>query len=248
MRNAVTAASSAAATLERRDRQPEIMDQPGLDAGLHSQALDGLQLINRLSRTAAGLWGPVRALARELPDLRPLRILDIASGGGDVALGLAHAAARDGIAVAIEGRDISPTAIYYANNLAERLAITNVAFHECDVLRDPLPDDFDVITCSLFLHHLSEQDAEQLLRRMTASARQLVVVSDLRRTRIGYFLAQLVGRVLTRSPVVRVDAPLSVAAAFSCEEAFELAARAGMVGATIVKRWPQRFVLSWRRP
>src|SRR5262245_26469447 len=105
------------ATLDRRDRQPEVMDQPGLDARLHCQALDSLQRINLLSRTAAGLWGPIRELAREFAFAQkrmddcpqPLRILDIASGGGDVAIGLARAAERAGVNVEIVGCDVSPT-------------------------------------------------------------------------------------------------------------------------------------------
>jgi 2-polyprenyl-3-methyl-5-hydroxy-6-metoxy-1,4-benzoquinol methylase len=247
MKYAVSAPSFGAATLEQRDRQPEVMDQPDLDVRLHTQALDGLQLINRLSRTAAGLWRPIGELARESPEQRPLRILDVASGGGDVAIGLAHAAARDGVAVEIEGCDISPIATGYARDLADRLGMTNVSFHTSDALHEPLPTDVDVITCSLFLHHLTEADAERLLRRMAASARRLVVISDLRRTRLGYFFAQFVGRVLTRSPVVRVDGPLSVAAAFSCEEALDLARRSGLEDARITRQWPQRFLLTWRR-
>lgn len=243
-------------TLDRRDRQPEVMDQPGLDAQLHGQALDSLQRINRLSRTAAGLWGPIQALARESVHAeqredappQPLRILDVASGGGDVAIGLARAAERAGIAVEVEGCDVSPTAVRYARDSAARLGMTNVTFRECDVLRDPLPAGFDVVTCSLFLHHLAEDEAERLLRNMSTSARRLVVISDLRRTRLGYLLAQLVCRVLTRSPVVRVDGPLSVAAAFTSREALQLAERSGMAGAQIARRWPQRFLLTWRRP
>ncbi|MSR57997.1 MAG: methyltransferase domain-containing protein [Planctomycetaceae bacterium] len=235
-------------TLQIRNRQPEVMDEPELDGGLHVAALDSLGRINRLSRTTAGLWGPICNLARESLGQGSLRILDIASGGGDVALGLARRAAKAGIAVEIEGVDISPRAVYYANAAAARQQLTNVAFHARDVLAEPIPHDiYDVITCSLFLHHLDESDAFHLLGNMAGAARRLVVVSDLRRTRLGYFLACLVSRTLVWSPVVRVDGPLSVAAAFTMDEARELARKSGLGGAVISHQWPQRFLLTWRR-
>jgi len=75
----------------------------------------------------------------------------------------------------------------------------------------------------------------------------MVVVSDLRRTRLGYAMACVACRLLTRYPIVRVDGPLSVAAAFTIEEARDLAARAGLTGTKISPRWPQRYLLVWRR-
>lgn len=235
-------------TLERRNRQPEVMDQPGLDPVLHGDALQSLRRINWLSRTIAALWSPIAQLAAESPTTRPLRILDVASGGGDVAIGLAREASRAGVAVEIEGCDISPAAVSFARDAAERGGLSNVTFCERDVLLDLLPTGYDVLTCSLFLHHLDETEAGHLLRDMSRVAGRLVVVSDLRRTRLGYFLACLVSRLLTRSPVVRVDGPLSVAAAFAECEVRELIERSGLAGATIRRCWPQRFLLTWRRP
>lgn len=235
-------------SLQLRNRQPEIMDEPDLDGRLHVEALGSLGRINKLSRTTAGLWGPIRDLVRESPESEPLRILDIASGGGDVAMGLARRAAAAGMRVQVEGFDISPRAVVYANAAAASQNLNNVSFCVRDVLAEPIPpDEFDVITCSLFLHHLEERDAQRLLANMAGAVRKLVVVSDLRRTRLGYLLAWLVSRTLVSSPVVRVDGPLSVAAAFTMDEARALANKSGLRGAAISQRWPQRFLLTWRR-
>ena len=81
-----------------------------------------------------------------------------------------------------------------------------------------------------------------------SAARRLVLVNDLRRTRFGFALAHLACRLLTRSPIVHHDGPLSVRAAFTSEEALELALEAGLAGAMISHHWPQRFLLSWRKP
>ena len=65
------------------------------------------------------------------------------------------------------------------------------------------------------------------------AARQLVLINDLSRCGTGLLLAHLAGRLLTTSDVVRIDGPLSVRAAFTPAEAAQLAARAGLAGATV---------------
>ena len=240
--------ASGLASLATRNRQPELMDQPGLDAGLHAHALQSLSRINWLSRTSAIIWSPIRQLVLEASPRRPLRILDVACGGGDVALELARRAHRAGIAVHVDGCDISPVAVNYARDAAVRRHASNVGFFQHDALRNPLPADYDVVTCSLFLHHLDDHDAGRMLRSMAAAASQMVVASDLRRSRWGYALAWIACRALTRSPIVHVDGPLSVAAAFTLDEARKLATEAGLPGARVSRHWPQRFLLVWRKP
>jgi hypothetical protein len=83
---------------------------------------------------------------------------------------------------------------------------------------------------------------------MARLATRLVLVNDLVRGPAAYALAWLGTRLLTRSPVVHLDGPRSVAAAFTLREARELAERAGLHGARIDRRWPCRYLLAWRRP
>src|SRR5487761_1574136 len=219
-----------------RYREPEWMDQPGIDRELHDRALAGLRRINRISGTTGLLWRPIERLAKELAG-QPVRILDLASGGGDGAVGLAIEARRSSVPVEVDGCDVSPSAVKHGEVQADRAGLDNVRFFVLDVVKEALPVDYDVVTCSLFLHHLDEVDAEQLLRRMAGAARRLVLVDDLRRSRSGYALAWLGCHLLTRSPVVHADGPRSVRAAFTLEEAARLAQRAGLADCRIVRHW-----------
>src|SRR5258708_4945505 len=176
------------ATLRARNRQPELMDQPGLDESLHAHALRSLSRINWISRTSAVIWRPIRKLALEADTARPLRILDVACGGGDVAIGLAKRAARAGLKVQVDGCDINPVAVEHAR------------------------------------------------------------ASALLRNRWAYLMAVVACQALTRSPIVHVDGPRSVAAAFTIDEARAIAKRAGLSGATFTRCFPERFLFVWRRP
>jgi len=149
--------------------------------------------------------------------------------------------------VQFSGCDLSPTAVAHAAGAAAA-AHADVSFFQHDAWRDPLPGRYDLVTCSLFLHHLNEDQALVLLRKMRDAAGSLALVNDLARGRIGWWAAYLGSRIITRSPVVHVDAPLSVEGAFTPNEALGLAHRAGWEGAQVRRKFPYRYLMSWRRP
>jgi SAM-dependent methyltransferase len=231
--------------LPDRSRRPELMDEPDLDEARHVRALEGLGRINRLSRSASILWPTIAAAARRRPGAC-IRVLDVATGGGDVPIGLALRAHRAGLQVSVAGCDVSPAAVAFAARSAESAGIA-LRFFPLDALNDPLPEGFDFVTCSLFLHHLSEADGVKLLRRMAVAAREAVLVNDLARSRVGYLLAWVGCRLLSRSPIVHHDGPVSVRSAFTPEEAIRLAELAGLAGVRLSRHWPQRFLLHWSR-
>ena len=230
---------------ESRIREPEIMDDPALDRGRHEAALWGLSRLNRLSRSAQPLWPPLAALARRL-GRRQLRVLDVATGAGDVPLRLWHLARRGGLQLEIHGLDVSPRAVEFA---ARRAAAAQAELHfsVADVLAGPLPRGFDAVTCSLFLHHLAEEQGLLLLQAMASATEHLVLVDDLCRSAVGLALARLAAWTLGGSDVVRIDGPRSARAAFTVREAAALAHTAGLHRAAVKCHWPFRFLLSWQR-
>ncbi len=234
--------------LQQRNRQPELMDQPGLSDAEHRQALAGLRRVNLLSTGVAKLWSELRQWAPTTHQDPPLRVLDVACGGGDVAIRLASRARQQGIPLTIHGCDVSPTAIQVAREASQRAGLTHMDFFQQDALHTPLPTDYDIIMCSLFVHHLDEVDALHLIRSMSAAARKAILIDDLRRTRWGYALCWVGCRILSRSKIVHTDGPLSVQGAFTIPEVLSLADQCGLHGVRVVPHWPQRFLLSWERP
>lgn len=228
-----------------RRLEPEIMDDPAIPTEKHLEALRGLERLNRWSRSTSIVWPEIQRLAR-LNRGRTLQILDIASGGGDIPIGIYQRALNASVALKVSGCDLSQRAVEYAQRRAHE-AKAEIAFFKFDVLRDVLPSDYDVILCSLFLHHLDTEQAKCLLRRMARNATQMVLISDLLRSRAGLMLAHVATRLLTSSGVVHADGPQSVRAAFTPSEVMDIAERAGLDNVTFVQRWPCRFLLTWKR-
>src|SRR5258708_13306028 len=102
--------------LKKRRLRPEIMDQPGLSHDLHAQALRGLQRINFLSGSSGIYWPCIRSAAKSVAP-HPLRILDLATGGGDVPIRLWVKAQRTGLNLHIEGCYRTATAISHPHTL-----------------------------------------------------------------------------------------------------------------------------------
>ena len=233
--------------ISQRHRTMELMDQPSLDPNLHVAALNGLRRINSISRSAAILWPSISEAAREFHPV-PIRVLDLACGGGDNALAVSRLARRAGLAVDVWGCDVSHVAVSEARRSAESANDDPGKFFQLDVLKQAIPPGFQVITCSLFLHHLAQEEAIGLIRKMATATDRLVLISDLRRTRLGLGLAWAGSRLLTRSSIVHTDAVRSVAGAFVESEIAALAAQNGLDRCVITQHWPQRWLLWWRKP
>jgi 2-polyprenyl-3-methyl-5-hydroxy-6-metoxy-1,4-benzoquinol methylase len=226
---------------------PEIMDGPGIDAAAHRQALAGLRRINRVSGAAEPILNSILELAKTSRVTR-LSLLDVACGGGDVPVQIALAARTRGLTIDLTFLDRSVTAIQQATDTAKTAGL-EFRTNQADTLNELSPLSFDVLTNSLFLHHLVEpENVVELLAQMRRVAARRVVISDLRRCRRGWVGAWIGCRVLSRSPIVHHDGPASVRAAWTVSELKGMAERAGMTGASIRSVRPWRMLLEWSNP
>ncbi len=230
-----------------RKRVPELMDDPTLDYSSHAEALRGLGRLNLISTSAASLWAQIKPLAQQKQQQsKPLRILDIATGGGDIPVTLLKAAAADGVKIEIVGSDLSQSSIKYASQHALEKQVS-VDFIQLDALQDELPPDFDVAMTNLFTHHLDPPDVIKLLIKMAGAAKQMVLVNDLVRSEMSYALVWLGTRLLSRSQIVQYDGPVSVQGSFTGTEFLQMAKEAGLEGCKIKPCPPCRQILIWQR-
>lgn len=231
--------------LSRRVREPELMDDPSLDRDEHRRALAGLARLNRAGCALAPLWNAIRPLATT-PGHGTVTILDVATGSGDVPLGLLRCARKAGATLDIHACDISEHALAEAQRRAGLAGRTLTTF-PLDAVHREIPGSYDIVMCSLFTHHLDDDQVVHLLYRMRAAAKRLVLVSDLVRSPAAYRTAVAASRLLTRSRIVHVDAAKSMRAAFTMNEIAELADRAGLTSAEVSPGSPCRFLLTWKR-
>ncbi len=232
--------------LEARQLEPEKMDGLELDPVLHRHALNGIARLNAWSGTARSVFNPLSSFFNRSKGNTKWRVLDIATGAGDIPVRLFRRGRKSGNGLQVQGCDRSAVAVEHARRLAVQKK-ADVHFFQLDVLRDPLPET-DIICSSLFLHHLTFDEAVHLLNKMRRTARRMIVIQDLRRSAGGWYLALAASFLLTRSRIVQEDAPQSVRAAFTLTEVRQLLDAAGLKDARLEKRWPFRFQIIWENP
>jgi SAM-dependent methyltransferase len=201
--------------------EPELMDRPQPVSTELEVDLRNLRQLNRYfgSYRLIGLF-----LRRWLKPQSRMRILDLATGSGDIPRLIVDYARKVNATVAIDAVDQQPSTVEIARGLSA--AYPEIEFLQGDILtltREP----YDIVLCSLALHHFSEADAVAVLRRCRALSKRYVLVSDLRRGALATLGVFLLTGLLFREKMTRVDARLSAERAFSFHEFRILAERAG---------------------
>jgi SAM-dependent methyltransferase len=219
---------------DRRSRAPERIDDPALPAADMAAAMADLARVNRLLRAFAPTFAFLRRATR---DGRPFTLLDVGCGHGDLLRAVAVWARRRGIEARLTGLDRSAAAVAAARAATPRdLGVTYLTGDVFDHRPDPPPD---LITASLFLHHLSDGDVARYLRWAEATAGRGWHVNDLHRHPLARAGFRALSAVAGWHPIVRHDGAVSVMRGFSRAELAGALSAAGVSGATV--RWRPMF-------
>jgi 2-polyprenyl-3-methyl-5-hydroxy-6-metoxy-1,4-benzoquinol methylase len=201
---------------------PELMDRPQPVTRELEIDLRNLRQLNRYF----GSHALVRSfLRRWLLRGQNFRVLDLATGSGDIPRLIVQEAERLGAHVAITAIDQQSATLEIAQRLSADFH--QIEFVQADARTFAPAEDFDLVLCSLALHHFSDDDAVLVLKRCRELSRGYVLVADLRRSFFTSAGIHLLTASLFREPMTRIDARLSAARAFSFEELAQLAKRAG---------------------
>ncbi len=218
----------------------ELLDAPHQEPAELAASLDQVAQVDRL-------FGGSRALRRHL---RPflshseLKVLDVGTGNGRVAAELARWSAGQGVRWSVTGLDNHPDVVEVARR-GPLGASPELTLVRGDALALPFPDrSFDVVCCTLTLHHFDDEAAVRLVGEMARVARRSVLVNDLERNSLNYLSARALSLTLWRSNrLTRNDGPLSVLRSFTVPELLAIGTRSGLQAPRVTRHFPFRLVL-----
>ncbi len=184
----------------------EMMDRPQPDSAELEPDLKRIRQLNRWF----GSYRLIRHFVRRW--IKPgdnMRIVDLATGSGDIPRLVVDYARKIGAKVEIDALDRQSATLEIARKLSA--AYPEISYRGTNIL----------------LHHFSDEDAVRVLRRCRESSRDFVLVSDLRRGFLATAGVYLLTALIFREPMTCYDARLSAERAFSFSEMRKLAVRAG---------------------
>ncbi len=204
---------------DRAAEAVELMDLPDCDPRLLDNTYRQFGVVNRV------LSGWRRLYRREL---RPVltagsgsgTLLDIGCGGGDLAVMLARWAERDGLTLRITGIDPDPRAAAFAS---KRPPVRGVEFrqaHSADLVQEGRT--YDAVISNHVLHHLAQEELQQLLEHSELLSTQKALHNDLRRSPAAYALFG-VAALPFRNSYIRADGLTSIRRSYTPPELSALA-------------------------
>jgi SAM-dependent methyltransferase len=204
---------------------PELLDRPETALPLIHDELRMLEKMNsRLGGHRLALQYVERLLKSSISEPR---VLDLGTGAADVPRAVAAWARERGLRANITAVDGNLAVLAYARESSR--AWPEIQFAQHDLRALPFaPKSFDLVMCSLALHHFDWRDAVAILRRMSELARVGFIVNDLRRNWPAIWISELVARAFRRDSLARQDGPQSCRAAFTVAELRSMAREAGL--------------------
>ncbi|WP_162428353.1 methyltransferase domain-containing protein [Pontibacter pudoricolor] len=232
--------------LALRSNQPELMDDLTLAGEELRKNLRELEIINNWLGGHKVVLDALDKLTANYKN-QPVTIADIGCGGGDTLTTIAKWANRKTIAVQLTGIDANNFMVNYARQHCQDYNNITIAQH--DVFSQEFArQEYDIIVCSLFCHHFTDEQLVQLFRQLYSQAKVAVIVNDLHRHWCAYYSIKYITKLFSGSRLVQHDAPLSVWRAFKRNELQQLMAQAGITNYSLRWMWAFRWQLVLNKP
>ena len=198
-----------------RSRQEEAMDDPGLGAA----DLDAV--FRDLNRTNL-LLGGQRLTMNALKDLMKryprdeYRVTDIGCGDGDLLRRIVRYCRKNSIAVSCLGVDNSAAALELA--VAHSAGFPEIKYKKASILEPDSGTPCDILLCTLTLHHFKEREIAGILSRFRRMASLGVIINDLERNRLAYYLFHAFSLIFIKTKIAKQDGLISIRRGFLREE------------------------------
>ena len=220
--------------LETRAIADELMDAEDLPEDTYVRVVHDLARVNTLTLARR----PTLAFLDRLRRDRPLHILDVGFGDGDMLRAVHHWAIRRGQAVALTGIDLNPRSLAAAK--ATTPPGTTIDWRIGDYA-ELAGAGWDVVISSLVAHHMTHEQLIAFLRFMEREAAVGWFINDLHRHGFAWLGYPLLATLMRWHPIVRHDGRLSIARSYRPQEWPPILAEADISGAQIVRRFPFRL-------
>jgi SAM-dependent methyltransferase len=171
--------------LSRRSTETEWLDGAGADGAELEFFLRDLARFNgaMLGHRAVMTW--LRCATKNAPRDRPLTLIDIGCGYGDLLRAIRRWSRKRGLPLRLIGLDCSRETVRIAQ--AASADADGIEYRVGNVFEFRPPEPIDFVVSSLLTHHLSDEEIVKFLGWMEMTARKGWLVYDLQRHVVPFF-------------------------------------------------------------
>ncbi|MFC1225403.1 methyltransferase domain-containing protein [Pedobacter sp. BG31] len=225
---------------EFRSTAPEIMDDFAMEGEILRDALDKIASINQLLGGNKVTLAGVKMLIASKPSDQVFRITDIGCGNGDMLRTLADYAKKKGLHFILKGIDANTFTISHAQSLSTNYP--NITYACSDIFDDlSKTEPCDIMLCTLTLHHFKDEEIINLLQNFKRSATMGIVINDLQRSAIAYYLFKALCYVFRLNHMSREDGLISILRGFKRADLLKYTKQLNLKSSSIKWKWAFRY-------
>ncbi len=226
----------------------EIMDDLDCKGEVVDQTLRELDFINHWLGGNAVTLNALDKLLKNNNTSKNITIADLGCGSGEMLRLIAKRTAKEGKKISLTGIDANLNIIRYAEantpSPVEKGTGVEVAFEAANIFSTEFKQrKFDIILCTLFLHHFNEEELISLFSAFKKQAQIGIIVNDIHRHSLAYYSIKWLTQLFSKSAMVRFDAPLSVLRAFTKKELQDILLKARILNYQLKWKWAFRWQL-----
>jgi len=220
-----------------RSTLPELMDETGVSKHEIHLALEELENVNTLLGGYSVILDALNKI--NFPE-KEIVILDLGCGGGDMLRAVAKWAIKSNKKVKLIGVDRNIEMTEFAKSKSANYS--NIQFITFDVFDNELNKYFpDIVMSSLFCHHFDDLELSRLVKKMFDLANFAIIINDLHRNWFAYYSIKYITSFVSKSYLVKYDAPLSVARSLTKEEWKTILDKNEILNYKILWKWAWRW-------
>jgi 2-polyprenyl-3-methyl-5-hydroxy-6-metoxy-1,4-benzoquinol methylase len=223
-----------------RSYEKEYLDETQIEI---KELFRNLSELDTINRQLGGYNASRKGLTAILKAKKTVHtILDIGFGGGDSIKQFQKYADKSKIKLFFYGVDLKEDCISYAEKNLVHLKNKQLICDDYRNLSGELLKQADIIHCSLFLHHLTNEEINSLFK-FAKSNNCIILANDLHRNWFAYYSIKFLTFLFSKSYLVKNDAPLSVKRGFKKAELIALIKGAGFKNYSVQWSWGFRYIL-----
>jgi len=223
-----------------RNRDSELMDDPLVEDKVLKKVLEDINRTNRLLSGNHVTLGSMAKLVTDYPQ-ESYTILDVGCGDGTMLRKLVLWARKRGIKMECIGIDLSAKGLTIAKEMSEHFP--EIRYLKQDILKlDPANLHCDILLCTLTMHHFLNHQIPVFLEKFGKLAHIAVVINDLQRSVLAYYLFKVFSLIFVRTAIAKHDGLISIQSGFTKSELIAFSRNLPLITHDIKWKWAFRYV------